>query len=144
VRIRRRSNSLKKAAEAGFTYSFKEDFRLLRFFSVIFGEFSLVNYRGRLDIIADILHVVSGDAKKTQIMYQANLSYKVLQKYLAEISGASLISFEPEKQCYVLTNKGRVFLDGYQEYSKTNRHVAERLNVVRIKKNVLEKLCSSE
>ena len=45
------------------------------------------NYRGKLDIIADILRVVSGNAKKTQIMYQANLSYRVLQKYLAEIAG---------------------------------------------------------
>ena len=102
------------------------------------------NYRGRLDIIADILHVVSGNAKKTQIMYQANLSYQVLQKYLAEITGASLICFEGGKRCYILTDKGREFLDAYEEYSKTNRHVEKRLNDVRSKKNVLEKLCSSE
>jgi predicted transcriptional regulator len=104
----------------------------------------LVNYRGRLDIIADILHVVSGNAKKTQIMYQANLSYKVLQKYLAEITGASLISFEDERRCYILTAKGREFLDAYQEYSKTNRHVEKRLDDVRTRKKVLEELCSSE
>ena len=102
------------------------------------------NYRGRLEIIADILRVVSGNAKKTQIMYQANLSYKVLQKYLAEITGASLICFEDGERCYVLTDKGREFLDAYEEYSKTNRHVEKRLNDVRTKKNVLEKLCSSE
>jgi predicted transcriptional regulator len=104
----------------------------------------LGNYRGRLDIIADVLRVVSGNAKKTQIMYQANLSYRVLQKYLAEITGASLICFEDGERCYVLTDKGRAFLDAYEEYSKTNRHVAKRLNDVRTKKNVLEKLCSSE
>jgi predicted transcriptional regulator len=104
----------------------------------------LGNYRGRLDIIADVLRVVSGNAKKTQIMYQANLSYRVLQKYLAEITGASLICFEDGERCYVLTDKGRAFLDAYEEYSKTNRHVEKRLNDVRTKKNVLEKLCSSE
>ena len=104
----------------------------------------MVNYRGRLDIIADILHVVSGNARKTQIMYQANLSYKVLQKYLAEITGASLISFEDKRRCYILTAKGQEFLDAYQEYSKTNRQVEKRVDDVRIKKNVLEKLCSSE
>jgi predicted transcriptional regulator len=104
----------------------------------------LGNYRGRLDIIADILHVVSRNAKKTQIMYQANLSYRVLQKYLAEITGAFLICFEDGARCYVLTDKGRAFLDAYEEYSKTNRHVEKRLNDVRTKKNVLEKLCSSE
>ena len=104
----------------------------------------MVNYRGRLAIIADILRVVSGNAKKTQIMYQANLSYRVLQKYLAEITGASLICFEDGERCYVLTDKGRAFLGAYEEYSKTNRHVEKRLNDVRTKKNVLEKLCSSE
>jgi predicted transcriptional regulator len=104
----------------------------------------LGNYRGRLDIIADILHVASRNAKKTQIMYQANLSYKVLQRYLAEITGASLINFEDERQCYMLTAKGREFLDAYQEYSKTNRHVEKRLNDVLTKKKVLEKLCPSE
>jgi predicted transcriptional regulator len=104
----------------------------------------LVNYRGRLDIIADILQVVSGDAKKTQIMYQANLSYRVLQKYLAEIAGASLINFEDERRCYVLTAKGREFLDAYEKYSKTNRHVEKQLNDVRSKRSILEKLCSGE
>ena len=54
----------------------------------------MVNYRDRLDIIADILNVVSREAKKTQIMYQANLSYKVLQRYLNEIVDASLVTFE--------------------------------------------------
>jgi predicted transcriptional regulator len=104
----------------------------------------LANYRGRLDIIADILHVVSGNAKKTQIMYQANLSYKVLQKYLAEIVEASLINFEDKRRCYILTVKGREFLDAYQEYFKTNRQVEKRVNDVRTKKNILEKLCSSK
>jgi len=104
----------------------------------------LGNYRGRLDIIADILHVASRNAKKTQILYQANLSYAVLQRYLAEITGASLISFEDEKRCYMLTAKGREFLDAYQEYSKTNRHMEKRLNDISTKKKVLEKLCSSK
>ena len=101
------------------------------------------NYRRRLDIIADILFVVSGKAKKTKIMYQANLSYKILQKYLAEIAAASLISFDDAERCYVLTDKGRSFLDSYYEYSRTNRHLEEGLNAVRTKRNALEKLCSS-
>ena len=104
----------------------------------------MANYRRRLDIIADILHVVSGRAKKTQIMYQANLSYKVMQKYLAEIVAASLINFEDLSKCYILSDKGREFLDSYQEYSRTNRHMEKRLNAVRTKKSALEKLCSGE
>jgi len=101
------------------------------------------SYRGRLDIIADILHVVSQTAKKTQIMYQANLSYKVLIKYLKEVSEASLINFECEKQCYLLTAKGREFLKAYKEYSRGNRHIEKRLNEINGKKKVLEELCPS-
>jgi len=104
----------------------------------------LVSYRDRLDIIADILHVVSQNAKKTQIMYQANLSYKVLTKYLKEVSAASLVDFECEKHCYLLTAKGRAFLQAYNQYSKDNRHLEKRLNEINGKKKVLETLCSSK
>jgi len=103
----------------------------------------LGNYRRRLDIIADILRVVSGNAMKTQIMYQANLSYAVMQKYLAELTSASLISFEDGTRCYILTDKGSTFLEAYHEYSKTNRHLEKGLNDMRTKKSVLEKLCST-
>ena len=100
------------------------------------------SYRGRLDIIADILSVVVANAKKTQIMYRANLSYAVLQKYLGELVDASLICFESGSACYVLTGKGREFLEAYREYSRTNRHMETRLSKARAKKNALEKLCS--
>ena len=101
------------------------------------------NYRGRLDIIADILQVVSQNAKKTQIMYQANLSYKVLQRYLRNITAASLIDFEEAEQCYVLTSKGQAFLEAYKDYAKTNKSIEKRLNDVNNKKKNLEQLCSN-
>ena len=104
------------------------------------GEICMGNYRGRLDIIADILNVASRDAKKTQIMYQANLSYKVLQKYLAEVVGASLVCFEENKHCYQLTEKGRKFLREYDDYHRTNRHVEKRLNEVANRRKFLEDL----
>ena len=102
------------------------------------------NYRGRLDIIADILNVASRNAKKTQIMYQANLSYKVLQRYLTEIVNAQLINYEYEKQLFQLTDKGREFLEAYQKYSKTNKHVEKRLNDIATKKKLLDDLCPDE
>lgn len=102
----------------------------------------MVSYRGRLDIIADILNVASRNPKKTQIMYQANLSYKVMQRYLAEISDAQLIAFENEKQCYSLTSKGKEFLEAYEKYAKTNRYVEKRLIDVASKKKILESLSS--
>ena len=101
------------------------------------------SYRGRLDIIADILHVVGKEgAKKTQIMYQANLSYKVLTKYLAEVIEACLVRLQREKRCYVLTSKGRKFLEKYRRYSRSNKHLEQRLNDLHSHKKVLEDLCS--
>ncbi len=101
----------------------------------------MVNYRDRLDIIADILHVASRDAKKTQIMYQANLSYKVLQRYLNEILHAALVRFDDDNQCYMLTGKGQEYLDAYKEYYRCNKSVEKRLNDVSTKRKILEELC---
>jgi predicted transcriptional regulator len=104
----------------------------------------LGSYRGRLDIIADILRVAKGNAKKTQIMYQANLSYKVLQRYLKEIVDASLISFENTEHHYVLTSKGHEFLETYKDYAKTNRSIEKRLDEICTKKKILEGLCANK
>ena len=101
----------------------------------------MVNYRDRLDIIADILNVASREAKKTQIMYQANLSYKVLQRYLNEVVTASLIRFEHNKQCYLLTGKGHEYLDAYKEYARCSKTMEKRLNDFSTKRKTLENLC---
>jgi predicted transcriptional regulator len=69
----------------------------------------LSKYRDRLQIIASILSIAGRRAKKTQIMYQANLSYRLLCRYLGEVLDAGLVSFENE-DCYVLTAKGKEFL----------------------------------
>ena len=100
-------------------------------------------YRSRLEIIADILQVVDLTAKKTQIMFQANLSYQVLQKYLAEVTNACLVNFEQERQCYLLTDKGRGFLNTYNQYCVNNKRIEERLNDINNTKKVLEELCKS-
>ena len=101
------------------------------------------NYRGRIDIIADILQVAEAKVKKTQIMYRANLSYTVLQRYLAELTEASLIEYKDDIQCYALTDKGREYIVLYKEYSKANKHIEKRLTTAQVKKRVLDKLCTA-
>lgn len=100
------------------------------------------NYRSKLDITADILNIASRNPKKTQIMYQANLSFKVLQKYLAELNEASLICYQNDNQCYGLTEKGRQFIEEYKRYSKVNKHVEKVLSDATVKKAKLERLFS--
>jgi len=101
-----------------------------------------LGYRRRLDIIADVLSVASGGAKKTQIMYGANLSYSLLTKYLVMVRRACLVSFERGRRCYVLTGKGRQFLLLYKEYSRRARYVERGLNDANGKRKALEGLCS--
>lgn len=102
------------------------------------------SYRSKFDIIADILHVVEGEtgAKKTRIMYGANLNYSILTRYLTEVLKACLIRFEKSKKCYLLTAKGIEFLEYYRDYSRRNKHVAQQMETMNAKKKVLEGLCS--
>jgi len=99
-------------------------------------------YRDRLRIIADILLIANDRAKKTRIMYQANLSYRLLCRYLDEVLDASLVKSEDD-DCFALTAKGREFLTRHEEYSKRCKSLEEHLNHVNDEKAALEKMCSS-
>jgi len=99
------------------------------------------SYRDRLQIIADILSIAGTRAKKTQIMYQANLSYRLLCRYLKVVMKADLICFE-DGNCFILTKKGQDFLDRYQEYSKRRRLLENHLNDMEGERASLEMMCS--
>jgi len=100
-------------------------------------------YRDRLQIIADILSVVRDGAKKTHVMYQANLSFTLLKRYLTEVLEAGLVRCDDEDS-YRLTGRGRTFLDRFGEYSKRCERVEEELNNVNDEKTVLEKLIGGD
>lgn len=99
-------------------------------------------HRSRLKILANILSVVSNNngAKKTQIMYQAYLSYKLLTRYLHDITRAGLVRCEDEN-CYRLTPKGEDFLAKLVEYNKSRKSVDEQLNYVEDQRSMLEGMC---
>ncbi len=94
-------------------------------------------YRKRLQIIADILSVVKGGARKTRIMYQANLSYKLLILYLRFVREAGLVSTQG-KGSYALTQKGYEFLERYKRYSERYEQVDEELKKIQKEKGLLE------
>jgi len=79
-------------------------------------------------------------AKKTQIMYQANLSYKLLCRYLDEVVDAGLVSLEDE-DFYLLTEKGKEFLFQHEEYSRNCKTHAEQFTHINTAKTGLEKMC---
>ena len=75
-------------------------------------------HRTQEEIIADILSIVSNQPKKTHIMYGANLSYSLLCKYLEKLMEARLICYQEAERVYVLTRRGRAYLEYYNEYKE--------------------------
>ncbi len=102
-------------------------------------------YRSRLEIVRDVLAVAEegGDdgSKKTHIMYGANLSYKLLIRYLEEVLEAGLVC--EEESCYLITDKGREFLQFYANYEKRLRDIEDRINHLNSGKETLEKMLGS-
>ncbi len=69
--------------------------------------------RGKLEIIIDILSVATKDAKKTEIVYKANLNFKRVGKYLPYLEEKGLI--ENMGSEYKTTEKGKQFLRDYRK-----------------------------
>ena len=69
--------------------------------------------RGRAEIIADILSAAMKEAKKTQIVYKANLNFRRARKYLPYLEEKGLI--ENIGSEYKTTEKGKQFLQDYQK-----------------------------
>lgn len=99
----------------------------------------MVKYRGRLEIIVDILNVATKGAKKTRIMYIANLSYQLLEKYLEETVGLGFVCFG--NNCYEVTDKGRTFLEKYNDFSSRYQKVDSEFQKMLFERETLERLC---
>jgi predicted transcriptional regulator len=63
--------------------------------------------RSETDIAVDILRVAMNGAKKTQIVYEANLNFNITQKYLKKLNEKELI--RNENGIFITTDKGKVF-----------------------------------
>jgi len=99
-------------------------------------------HRSRLQILETILSVINDNegAKKTQIMYQAYLSYRLLTRYLNDVRNAGMVVCD-NKNCFRLTQKGQNFLDRFGEYYRSHKVVKKKLDHVEDQKLVLEKMC---
>jgi predicted transcriptional regulator len=97
-----------------------------------------------VEIIADILDIVEEGARKTQIMYKGNLSYKLLTRYLGEVIGAGLVCVGERTRLYQLTEKGRMFLKHFEGYSKSRNVVEQNLSNMKNMKTKLEHMCTAK
>ncbi len=70
--------------------------------------------RDRLEIMAEILDLCSEPRTKTRVMYGTNLSWKMLQQYLAHMQSQGLLEAQ-DKTKYITTNRGQDFLEKWKE-----------------------------
>jgi predicted transcriptional regulator len=83
--------------------------------------------RSSLDIVRDVLSVASVSARKTRIMYQANLSFVQLEKYLGSLLEKGLLGYDGDSY-YLTTKKGLEFLKLYDYYVEQVRLIREQEN----------------
>jgi len=86
-----------------------------------------MKYRGRTEIVSNILDAANGRATKSKIMYKAFLSYTQLKDYLSILIENNLLEYIEETQTYKTTEKGLNYLkmnneigSYYKLQSKTN------------------------
>lgn len=76
-------------------------------------------HRDSLDIVADILKASLGGAKKTQLMYHCNLSFRQLESYLKLLLEKNLLRYTVIEKSrssilFETTDKGQEFLRSYK------------------------------
>jgi predicted transcriptional regulator len=78
--------------------------------------------RSRLEIIRDILKVIreSNNAiSPTKLQRLSNLSFQMFEEYVGDLESKSLIvaiPYKEKRKIYSLTEKGRNFLDKYEDF----------------------------
>ena len=72
--------------------------------------------RNNLDICADILRISKNGAKKTHLVYKANLNFNIVKKYIEGLLKLGLLNHEPPK--YYTTPKGVLYINRYDAFNQ--------------------------
>lgn len=99
----------------------------------------MVKYRDSLDITAAVLEAASAGARKTRIMFQANLSYKILGKYLELAVDNGFLTFTNPN--YEVTKTGQEFLARYKLVNDKYSKIQWSLQEINDERKSLEQLC---
>jgi predicted transcriptional regulator len=71
--------------------------------------------RSSVEICADILIVAKKGAKKSHIVYKANLNFKLLDKYLERLQDSDMIAGPMANNLFKTTEKGLEYLNHFRE-----------------------------
>ena len=98
---------------------------------------SKTKHRCEEEIVADILAVVDKGNKKTRIMYAANLSYALTDKYLSKLLDCGLVTHDSRLGLFSLTKMGRRYLEDYQQYKNFERILHSNTDLFESKRSQL-------
>ena len=76
-------------------------------------------------------------------MYQASLSYRLLEKYLKSLLESGLVECVDDS-FYLITWKGKEFLQSYDDYLERCRRLGEEIRGVRKDMLLLENMCFND
>jgi len=71
--------------------------------------------RTNLEITAEILSFCKKPRTKTHVMYNTNLSWRMLQHYLCQLQSLGLLEVHHSVPKYVTTQKGLKFVEKWRE-----------------------------
>jgi predicted transcriptional regulator len=99
----------------------------------------LGQHRSSLEILVEILRAARTGARKTRIMYRANLGFSQLKRYLNFALETGLIIVPPEStDQYLVSPMGREFLEKYDKYLQRNERMKDLLQSLAKEKTELE------
>lgn len=75
----------------------------------------MARYRDKMETKADVLDAAADGARKTRIMYSANLSYRLVKKCLDETVKIGFVIVS--ERSYEVTERGMVFLEKHRDFS---------------------------
>ena len=78
---------------------------------------------------------------KTRIMFSANLSFALLEKYFCVVVSAGFLQLQESK--YYLTKRGRGFLNDYRSFEERYIRVQKLLESLDCEREWLTRLCKS-
>jgi len=96
--------------------------------------------RNRLSIGAAILEAANPVSSKTNIMFRANLSFSLLEKYLDIATEAGFIRYEDSK--YKLTEHGKEFLSKCKQFEGRYQKAEKMLDALMIERERLTRFCT--
>lgn len=73
--------------------------------------------RDKISILVDMLEAIGDGARKTHIVYRANLNFESCRRYLNAMRNAGLVEIQVgSPMMWAITEKGRTFVKKYKEF----------------------------